>query len=338
MKTQTAKSTASGATVRALAAGDLDAVVAIDAALGSGSRRAYFERRLAAARRDPDRHLQLAVEESGLLEGFMLGRVLEGEFGRTEPALRLEAFGVGPAAQGRGVGATLAAGFEAAVALRGPREIRTTARWREHALLRFLDHAGYKLAESHVLDCPLERAEALALRERPAGAGASPGDANYYGSQKANDFEPLARDVAEVGLLRAEDIEGVARIDRRLTGRDRRGFLCRAFAETLADSALRVSLCARADGAVSGYLMARLDYGDFGRPQPAAVIDTLGVDPLRARSGIGSALLSQLVTNLSALHVERMETIVAPGNLELLGFFHAAGLRTSERLAFVKSL
>ena len=79
---------------RALAPGDLSAVVAIDAALSGRSRSAYFERRLAAARADPERHLQLGVDDQGALAGFMLGRVLEGEFGRSEPELRLEAFGV----------------------------------------------------------------------------------------------------------------------------------------------------------------------------------------------------------------------------------------------------
>ena len=68
-------------TVRALAPRDLGAVAAIDGALGGLTRRAYFERRLQAAQRDPERYLQLALEEDGALAGFMLGHVLEGEFG-----------------------------------------------------------------------------------------------------------------------------------------------------------------------------------------------------------------------------------------------------------------
>lgn len=323
---------------RALAAQDLEAVIAIDAALSGRSRRAYFERRLAAARRDPDRHLQFAVDEHGALAGFILGHSLEGEFGRAEPGLRMEAFGVKPAAQGRGLGAALAAAFEGAAAARGLAEVRTTALWREHALLQFLDRAGFRLADSHVLDCALDQAELGSTRERPVTRAATPGDANDYGSPPSNDFESLARDVADVGMLRDSDLEGIARVDRRLTGRDRRGYLCRAFAEALGDSALRVSLAARVDGAIAGFLMARLDYGDFGRAEPAAVIDTIGVDPLRARQSIGQALLSQLFVNLAALGVDRVETAVAPGNLDLLGFFYKAGLRPAERLAFVKSL
>jgi GNAT superfamily N-acetyltransferase len=294
---------------RPLTERDLDAVVAIDAALAGRTRRLYFERRLAGAQREPERHLQLGVEARGALAGFMLGRALEGEFGRSEPAVRLEAFGVARAAQGRGLGGALLGAFEAEAEKRGVRELRTTALWREHALLAFFDRAGFALAPLHVLDC-------------------APGA----------DFAPLARDEFEVSVLSERDVEGIARVDRRHTGRDRRGYLCRSVAEALADSALRVSLAARVEGTLAGYLMARLDYGDFGRPEAVAVIDTIGVDPLRLRQGIGRALLSQLFMNLGALRVERVETVLAPGELGLMGFFCGAGFAPSDRLSFLKRL
>jgi GNAT superfamily N-acetyltransferase len=295
--------------MRALAPRDLEAVAAIDAALCGRPRRAYFARRLEAAQRDPERHVQLALDHDGALAGFILGRALEGEFGRSEPALRLEALGLEAKARGRGRGAALFEAFEHTARGRGLAEIRTTALWREHELLGFFDHAGYRLAPVHVLD-----------RETSA------------------DFEPLARDAAHIGVFNEADLEGAARVDRRRTGRDRRGYLCRSMREALADSAVRISLAAREDGGVAGFLMARVDYGDFGRAEPTAVIDTVGVDPQRARHGIGRALLSQLFANLAALRVERVETVVSAGDLELLGFFYAAGFRPAERLSFLKAL
>ncbi|HSN31641.1 MAG TPA: GNAT family N-acetyltransferase [Ideonella sp.] len=294
---------------RALAPRDLDAVIGIDAALSGRSRRAYFERRLRAQPPDPARYVQLGIEHDGALAGFMTGRALEGEFGLSAPELRLDAFGVKPTAHGLGLGSALSAALEAAARKRGIAEIRTSALWRQHELLRFLDRAGYRLSTQHVLDCAPSR-----------------------------EFEPLARDEVSIELLRERDLEGIARIDRRHTGRDRRAYLRRSFEETLADSAVRVSLTARVDGGVAGFVMARLDYGDYGRAEPVAAIDTLGVDPLRARQGIGRALLSQLFINLAALGVERVETLVEPASLDLMGFFHAAGLRPSERLSFVKRL
>ena len=294
---------------RALRPQDLDAVVALDERLSGRRRRAYFERRLAAARADAERHLQLGVEHDGTLVGFMLGRALEGEFGRVEPQLRLEALGVAAPSQGRGLGRALAAAFEQEAQRRGLREMRTTALWREHALLAFLDRSGFSLAPVHVLQG--------APREEADGE---------------------ARDACEVSLMQESHIEGIARIDRRHTGRDRRGFLCRALREALDDSAVRISHVACAEGTVAGYLMARMDYGDYGRAEPAAVIDTIGVDPMRPRQGIGRALLSQLLLNLRALRVETVETAVAPANLDLLGFFNRAGFVPAERLSLRKAI
>ena len=80
--------------------------------------------------------------------------------------------------------------------------------------------------------------------------------------------------------------------------------------------------------------MARVDLGDFGRTEPTAIIDTIGVDPGYAHRGIGHALLSQLFANLGALRVERVETIVAPRDLALLGFLYDTGFAPAQRLAF----
>jgi len=80
--------------IRPLLREDLDAVVAIDAEVGGRTRRGYFERRLDAALREPKLHAQLAAVDKRGLVGFILARVLEGEFGRSEPGLRLEVVGV----------------------------------------------------------------------------------------------------------------------------------------------------------------------------------------------------------------------------------------------------
>ena len=84
--------------------------------------------------------------------------------------------------------------------------------------------------------------------------------------------------------------------------------------------------------------MARMDFGDFGRAEPVAVLDTLGVDPGFARRGIGAALLSQLFMNLAALGIDAVETTVAREDFGLLGFLYRAGFGPSPRLAFTKRL
>jgi len=326
--------------IRPLAASDLDAVAELDAAANAQPRRRYLERRLAQALRFPELHAQFAAEENGRFTGFVLGRLLEGEFGRTEPALRLEEIGVRAEAREHGAGRMLVAALEAWAKRRSVCELRTTALWTQHAMLRFLEANGWRLARNQVLDCAIGEGQFGGAGERPVTSpdDERPGDANDYSGARANDFEALARDVAEVHALREADFDGIARIDRRLTGRDRSGYLKHAMAEALGESAIRISLAAVVDRAVAGYVMAKVDLGDFGRTSPVAILDTLGVDPLHKGQGIGRALLSQLFVNLAALHVERVETVVATRNLELLGFFVKAGFGPAERLAFVKPL
>jgi len=324
---------------RALAPGDLDAVVAIDAALTGRTRRAYFERRLAAALRQPTLHLQYAAEIDGALAGHALARVLEGEFGLTRPALRLEVISVARTAQGSGIGRALHGALEQAARKRSIGELRTAAPWRDHAMLRFLAGAGYALAGALVLDCALRENPLLARPESfssPQRAG--PGDPNDWSAPSANDFEQLARDIADVRLLTAKDIDDVVRIDHHVTGRDRRAYVQHALDEALRESGVRISLAARIDGVMAGYVMARADLGDFGRTEPVAVIDTLGVAPEYAHRGVGHALMQQLFLNLDALRIERVETLVAVQALALLGFFLDTGFAPAQRLAFVKDL
>ena len=326
--------------LRYLAAVDFDDAVAIDAEILGLSRRAYFERRLQAALKAPKDHVQFAATRDGKLAGYALARRMAGEFGRAEPALRLETIGVAPGQQDRGVGMRLLGELERWALEHDIRQVRTSAHWRSHGLLGFLDRAGFELGGNHIIDCAvhadrlgdLETADAAAPPGRQ-GAGAE----TDYGAPAANDFETLARDRADVHGLAPADLADIIAIDRDITGRSRDGYLTRLFDEALNDSAIRVSLVARRGMAV-GFIMAKTDFGDFGRTGPTAVIDTIGVHPQFAGAGIGTAMLSQLFVNLHALQVERVETVVAAENFDLLGFFYKAGFSPSQRLALVKRL
>jgi ribosomal protein S18 acetylase RimI-like enzyme len=325
---------------RRLEARDLDAVVAIDAQLAGRTRRAYFERRLRAAQARPDLHRQFAVDDAGGLAGYLLARKLAGEFGREQSALRLEVIGVRPDEQGHGVGHALIAALEAAAPAEGIGEIRTSASWRDHGILWFLDAAGFELGRNQVLECSVHAGR---LGAEPGPGVAAPDHRNLareldYSGNAANDFEALARDRADVRVLARDDLADMCRIDRRITGRDRRPYIERVVDEALADSAVRVSLTARVDGVVAGFVTARTDFGDFGRSEPVAVLDTIGVDPDYAHHGVGAALVSQLFVNLEGLRIERVETVVGRENFALLGFLYALGFEPGERLGFVRRL
>ncbi len=329
-----------GTKLRRLAAQDLDAVVEIDAQITGRSRRSYFERRLQAALRAPALHTQFAAEEDGAVKGYVLARKLEGEFGRVEPALHLEVIGVRPGEQGHGYGDALLGALETDARKNGIFELRTQAAWKDHGMLGFLDHAGFWLGHNQIIDCEVHAGRIGSHDEEKIVAP----EHHLFSAEidlsapKANDFEALARDRAEVRSLERTDLDEIARIDRRIVGRDRRDYISRVVDEALDQSAIRVSLVARQDQSATGFVMASVDFGGFGRTEPVAVIDTIGVDPGFTGAGIGTALLSQLFVNLEALQVERVETVVARDNFELLGFFYRAGFASSQRLGFVKRL
>jgi len=107
--------------------------------------------------------------------------------------------------------------------------------------------------------------------------------------------------------------------------------------ETMVDSAIGVSLTARLDGAIVGFLMARADYGDFGRTEPVAVIDTIGVDPAgHTAAWVTRCCRSSSPTSGAAHRAGRDHRRAA--RLRLLGFLYDVGFVPSQRLPFVRRL
>ncbi len=153
-----------------------------------------------------------------------------------------------------------------------------------------------------------------------------------YGAPAGYDFEPLPHDRALVRSMAPGDLDAIVAIDAKLTGRARRPYYEAKLEEVIGETGVRVSLIAEADGRPVGYIMARVDYGEFGRAEPTAVIDTIGVEPGHGHQGIGAALMSQLMANLEALHVEALRTTVSWNNFSLLGFLNRAGFRPAQQL------
>ena len=134
------------------------------------------------------------------------------------------------------------------------------------------------------------------------------------------------------------DLDGILAIDRRITGRDRAAYFTRKFTEAMDESGVRVSLVAELDGRICGFIMARVEFGEFGSLEPEAVIDTIGVDASRSHKGVGSALMSQLMTNLQGLRVERVRTEVEWNHFGLLSFLDRMGFRPGRRLALRRTV
>ncbi len=154
-----------------------------------------------------------------------------------------------------------------------------------------------------------------------------------YSAPRDDDYATLARDEVPVRTLHRKDFEAVVRIDKHVTGRDRGDYLHRKFAEALDESGIRVSLVAEIDDLATGFIMARVDYGEFGRTSATAVLDTIGVDPAAGHAGIGHALLSQLLVNLEALRVDNVRTEVDWRYFQLNRFLADCGFSPAQRMA-----
>lgn len=129
-----------------LAPEDLDAVVEIDRAIAGRPRRAFFEKRLAAALAEPRRHVYVGAKRDGVLVGYALARMADGEFGTDQWTASLDTIGVAEASRGQGVGRGLLDAVEAVLAHKGVTEITTEVEWGEQGMLHFFEHGSYELS------------------------------------------------------------------------------------------------------------------------------------------------------------------------------------------------
>lgn len=155
---------------------------------------------------------------------------------------------------------------------------------------------------------------------------------------ETDEFDQPARDHIPVRSLAADDLDAIVKIDRLSTGENRRDYYERRLHEALNQSGIRVSLVAEVDDFVAGFIMARVDLGEFGRTESVAVIDTLGVDPRYQGTGVGAALMSQLLTNLKGLHVEAARTVVEWNAFDILAYMQSHGFKPSQRLVFARKV
>jgi len=298
-------------TLRSLYPEDIHQVSEIESALAGSSRIFYLEKRLAAASTIPENFITCAVTDNRMLAGYGFARVLEGEFGSKSAVAVLDTVGVAPEYQSRGIGRMVLSGIERRMKNRNIPVIQTQTLWSRYAMIRFFAATGFSMATGQIIE---------------------------------RDTSPLIVDTVRVPAeivvrsLKGTDISAINKIDSKLTDLDRSAYFASKFMEMLDDSGVRISIVAEQEGTITGYLMARIDYGEFGQVEKAAVIDTIGVHPDFAGSGMGHELLSQLVLKLSFLQVEVIRTKVEHENSGLRNFLSRRGFKPSQRLILSKEI
>jgi ribosomal protein S18 acetylase RimI-like enzyme len=321
-------------TVRAVTAADLDRVAELDRRLTGQPRHDFYRKRLAAQNAEPSAFITVAAFSADTLAGFVFAHVLDGEFGGTAPIAVLDAIGVDPDCRGAGIGRMLMAEMDKAMRARGAREVVTQADISEHGMVRFFGAAGFGLAPRLVLERATVGGLDFDVPSEPASFGAEVNLSDPSG----DDYAALSRDVVPVRSLAEADLAAIVTLDKKITGRDRTAYYRRKLTEVLTESGVRVSLVAEVDGQFAGFVMARVGYGEFGRAEPVAVLDTIGVNPAFGKQSVGRALISQLFANLGSLRVEKVQTEVAWNGFRLLRFLERCGFAPSQRLSFRRRL
>jgi len=157
------------------------------------------------------------------------------------------------------------------------------------------------------------------------------GDANDYSDVCADQPGAMARDLIACRSLHESDLPAVVKIERKISGKSHANYYAQKVAEALGESGIRVSLVAEQDDHVVGFVMARVDFGEFDPIEPVAVLDSISVDPDYTHHLVATALLSQLLANLSTLQIEVVrsqtdaEHAAVFGLLKRNGFFRSQG-------------
>ena len=281
---------------------------------------------------EPNDFIYIGHDVGGELKGYLLARLLEGEYGEKSPVAVLDAIGVDPSCKRQGIGRKIMQNFMDILRRKQIPEIHTEVDWHNTDFLNFLSASGFLLAPIQILECDVDFVDTTVQDSATPTVERMEKDFSDPGGDDAN---ALARDIVYCRSLEREDQQALIRIDKHITGLDHSGYYERKVREVLDETGIRVSMVAEIKGQICGFIMARVDYGEFDRTEPTAVLDTLGVDPAFGHQHAGSALLSQLLANLTSLRLEKVRTEVGADHFDILNFLMKNGFRTSQQLAFV---
>lgn len=318
--------------MRPLTAEDLPKVIEIDENNTGRSRKDFFERRVTAALNEPKQFVYIAYENNGEVQGYLLVRLQQGAFGGDKTVAVVDDIGVSSEAQGHGIGHRLIDELSSIIKKKDIHEIRSQADWSDQSMLHFFASNEFQLAPRTIYE-----RETSYLDTEVAVDDEEPLEIDYS-DPSSDDTAALSRDQVPCRSLTQDDLAAIRKIDSKIMGYNRSSYYDRKMNEILNESGIRVSLVAELDEHVVGFVMARVDFGEFGKTEPSAIIDTLGVDPGYASKNVGSALLSQLLANLTVLRADTVRTEVGAKQLALTGFLQNNGFEPAQSLSFTKSV
>jgi ribosomal protein S18 acetylase RimI-like enzyme len=323
---------------RPLTADDLGRVIDIDAQYVGRRRDGFYRKRLEAALANPANFIYLGADGDGTLQGFLLASLQEGEYGTEGRSASMDAIGVDQQSGHKGMGRALLAALDEILRHKGIKTVYTQAEWFNFPMLQFFAGTDFAVAPRHILERDAGYLEDFEFAEDLVEEAGRLGDANDYSDAEGDQRGALARDIIPCRAMKYTDLPAVIRIDEKISGKNHKAYYERKFVEVFDQSGIRVSLVAEQDDHVVGFAMARVDFGEFDRIEPAAVLDSIAVDPGFAHHLVGTAMLSQLLANLGTLRIEVIRSETDAEHLDVLQFLQRNGFSNSQRLAFVREV
>ena len=123
-----------------------------------------------------------------------------------------------------------------------------------------------------------------------------------------------------------------------ITGRARRGFFVKRLEAALAFPDAFVVVGAGEGDRLDGYVIARVQVGEFGEERPSAVLDAIGVDPSHQGKDLGKRLLEQLEEGLRKRGVRELRTEIGWAEEDYVRFFSSSGFSLAPRVVLERPL
>jgi GNAT superfamily N-acetyltransferase len=134
---------------------------------------------------------------------------------------------------------------------------------------------------------------------------------------------------AVIAQCEIEDLPALVRIDRDVTGREKREYWKQLF-RILADESIRC-LVVRVEGQAVGYIIGEIRAWEFGQ-EPCGWVFSLAILPAHARAGLGRRLLAALADWFRSRGIPRMRTMVNIEHEVIHRFFRSSGFTSGPYL------
>jgi len=143
----------------------------------------------------------------------------------------------------------------------------------------------------------------------------------------------MALDEPNMRVMKREDLDAVASIDALVSKQQRHQYYERKIETALNNPYnINTSLVAEVNGKVVGFIMGDVYFGEFGIPETSATIDTIGVHPDCQNRGVAHDLMDQFLTNMKAVGVKKVYTLVNWNAFPLEHFFASHKFQPSKRV------